>query len=96
MKLVPIKGRILIKPIKAKEMTSSGIYLPDTSEKKDKEGKVIAIAEDATEEVAIGDRVIYKEFSGTEVKFEGENYILLNEDDLLVKYIELDKIPEKK
>ena len=96
MKLVPIKGRILIKPIKDKEMTSSGIYLPDTSEKKDNEGKVIAIAEDATEEIAIGDRIIYNEFSGTKVKFEGENYILLNEDDLLVKYMELDKIPEKK
>ncbi len=96
MKLVPIKGRILIKPIKDKEMTSSGIYLPDTSKKKDNEGKVIAIAEDATEEIAIGDRIIYNEFSGTKVKFEGENYILLNEDDLLVKYMELDKIPEKK
>ena len=98
MKLEPIKGRILVKPIKAKEKTSRGIYLPDTSEKKDNEGKVIAIAEDATEEIAIGDRIIYNELSGTKVKFEGENYILLNEDDLLVKYIELDKIPipEKK
>jgi len=98
MKLEPIKGRILVKPIKGKEMTSSGIYLPDISKKKANKGKVIAIAEDSTEEVAIGDSIIYNEFSGTEVKFEGENYILLNEDDLLVKYIELDKIPipEKK
>jgi chaperonin GroES len=95
MKLEPIKGRILVKPIKAEEKTSHGIYLPDTSKKKVNEGKVIAVAEDAPEEIAVGDHVIFKEFSGTEVKFEGKKYILLNEEDLLVKFIEVDKIPEK-
>ena len=94
MKLEPIKGRILVKPIKAKEETHHGIYLPDTSKKKVNEGKIIAVAEDTNEEVAVGDRVIFKEFSGTEVKIEGKKYILLNEEDLLVKYVELDEIPE--
>jgi chaperonin GroES len=95
MKIEPIKGRILVKPIKANEKTSQGIYLPDTSKKKANEGKIIAVGKDATEEVAIGDHVIFKEFSGTEVKLEGEKYIMLNEEDLLVKFIEVDKIPEK-
>jgi len=52
------------------------------------------VAEDATDEVAVGDRVIYKELTGTETKIEEEDYILLTEDDLLAKYEVVDKIPE--
>ena len=52
------------------------------------------MAEDATDEVAVGDRVIYKELTGTEVKIEGQDYILLTEGDLLEKYEAVDKIPE--
>jgi len=94
MKLRPINGRILVKPFKAKEKTSSGIYIPDTAKEKLQEGEIIALAEDATDEVVVGDHVIYKEFAGTEVKIEGEDYILLTEDDLLAKYTTVDKIPE--
>lgn len=94
MKLRLINGRILVKPFKAKEKTSSGIYIPDTAKEKLKEGEIIALAEDATDEVVVGDHVIYKEFAGTEVKIEGQDYILLTEDDLLAKYEEVDKIPE--
>jgi len=94
MKLQPINGRILVKPVEAKKKTSGGIYLPDTAKEKVQEGEVVAVAEDATEEIAVGDCVIYKEFGGTEVKFNREDYILLTEDDLLAKYEEVDKIPE--
>lgn len=94
MKLRPINGRILMKRFEAKEKTSGGIYLPDTAREKLQEGEVIAVAEDATDEVVVGDRVIYKELTGTEVKIEGEDYILLGEDDLLAKYEAVDKIPE--
>ena len=94
MKLRPIKGRIVVKPLEVKEKTSSGIYLPDTAREKLQEGEVIAMAKDATEEVTVGDRIIYKEFGGTEVKIDDEDYILLTEDDLLAKYEEVDKIPE--
>jgi len=94
MKLQPINGRILVKPVEAKKKTSGGIYLPDTAKEKVQEGEVVAVAEDATEEIAVGDCVIYKEFGGTEVKFNGEDYVLLTEDDLLAKYEEVDKIPE--
>ena len=94
MKLRPINGRIVVKPFEAKEKTAGGIYVPDTAKEKLQEGEVIAIAEDATEEIAIGDRVIYKEFSGTEVKIDHEDHILVTEDDLLAKYEALDKIPE--
>ncbi len=94
MKLRPINGRILVSPFEVKDKTSGGIYLPDSAKEKLHEGKVIAVAEDATDEVAVGDHVIYKEFGGTEVKIENENYILLTEDDLLAKYEAVDKIPE--
>jgi len=94
MKLQPIKGRILVKTSEAKDKTSGGIYLPDTAKEKLQEGEIIAVAEDATDEVVVGDRVIYKEFSGTEVEIEEGKYILLTEDDLLAKYEAADKIPE--
>jgi len=94
MKLQPINGRILMKPFEAKEKTSGGIYLPDTAKEKLHEGEIVAVAKDATDEVTVGDRVIYKEFGGTEIKIEGKGYILLTEDDLLAKYEAVDKIPE--
>ena len=94
MSLQPTNGRILVKPFEAKERTSGGIYLPDSAREKLREGEVIAVAKDATDEVAAGDRVIYNKFGGTEIKTEGEDYILLTEDDLLAKYEATDKIPE--
>jgi chaperonin GroES len=94
MKLQPVNGRIVVRPFEAKEKTTGGIYLPDTAKEKLQEGKITAIAEDATDQVVVGDHVIYKEFAGTEVKIEGQDYVLLTEDDLLAKYEEVDKIPE--
>jgi len=93
MKLQPINGRILVKPLESRDRTAGGIYLPDTAKEKLKEARVIAVAEDATDEVAVGDHIIYSELTGTEVKIEGEDYILLGEDDLLAKYEAVDKIP---
>ena len=90
----PINGHVLVKPIEADEQTAGGIYLPDTAKEKLHEGKVVAVAEDATEEVAVGDRIIYKEFSGTEIELEGQDYILLSSDSLLAKYFAADQIPE--
>jgi chaperonin GroES len=92
MKLNPVNGRVLVKPLEAGDKTPGGIFLPDTAKEKLLEGTVVSVAEDATDEVAAGDRVIYKEFGGTEVKFEGEDFILLTEDELLAKYTALDKL----
>jgi chaperonin GroES len=94
MKIRPINGRILVKPLEAQDKTSTGLYIPDTAKEKLHEGEVIAIAKDATDEVIVGDHIIYKEFSGTGVEIEGEDYILLMEDDILAKYAKVDKIPE--
>jgi chaperonin GroES len=94
MKLQPMHGRVLVRPREAQEKTAGGIYVPDTAKEKLQEGDVIAVAEDATDEVAVGDRVIYREFGGTEVSVGGQEYRLFTEDDLLAKYIEADTIPE--
>ncbi len=94
MKMVPINGYVLVKPVEAADKTPGGIPLPDTAKEGQNEGKVIAVAEDATEEAAVGDRVVYKALSGTEVTVEGEDYILLSSEDLLVKYVVADEIPE--
>ena len=90
----PINGHVLVKPLEANEQTAGGIYLPDTARERLHEGEVVAVAEDATEEVAVGDRVIYKELSGTEIKLDTEDYILLSSEDLLAKYFAADVIPE--
>ena len=94
MKIVPINGHVLVKPLEAAPQTPGGIHLPDSAREKQQEGEVVAVADDATEEVAVGDRVIYKEFSGTEVEVEGKKHLLLSSEDLLVTYVAADEIPE--
>ena len=94
MKIVPINGRVLIKPLEAADTTPGGIHLPDSAKEERREGEVMAVADDATEDVAVGDRIIYKAFGGTEVSVASEDYVLLSTDDLMVKYVAADEIPE--
>jgi chaperonin GroES len=94
MAIKPINGNVLVKPVEAPDQTPGGIHLPDTAKEDRREGEVRAVADNAIEEIAVGDRVIYKDFSGTEIEENGEDYILLASDDILVKYIEADQIPE--
>ena len=94
MKIVPINGHVLVKPVEAAGQTPGGIHLPDSAKEKQCEGEVIAVADDAVEEVAVGDRIIYKEFGGVEIREGKEDYVLLPSDDLLVKYVSADEIPE--
>ena len=90
----PINGHVLVKALEANQQTAGGIYLPDTARETLHEGEVVAVAEDATEEVAVGDRVIYKDLSGTEIKLDRQDYVLLSSEDLLAKYFAADEIPE--
>jgi chaperonin GroES len=94
MKIRPINAHVLVKPLEAADRSPGGVYLPDTARERQSEGTVIAVAEDATEEVAVGDRVVHKEFAGTEVRIDGEDYLLVPSEDLLVKYVAADEIPE--
>jgi chaperonin GroES len=66
----------------AKSKTASGLYLPDNAQEKPKTAKVVAVGPDA-KQVKTGDRIIYKSYSNTDVKVEGEDYILVKEEDVL-------------
>ena len=88
----PIKDYILIEPLTRETTTASGIVIPDTVKEKPQEGKIIAMGlgkfnEDGDEripfEVKLGDIVMYKKWSGTEVKIEGKEMILVKEEDIL-------------
>jgi len=92
-KIQPINNNLLIKLDEVKEdKTSGGIIIPDTAKEKPSEGEVLALPPDSDISVSVGDRVIYKSFSGTEIAFEGEKYLLVPSDDILAKFVEVDAI----
>ena len=90
-KLTPIGERVVIKPAPEEAKTKSGIVLPDSAKEKPQEGTVIAVGagrvldngQRVALEVKVGDKVIYSKYGGTEIKVEGEEYIILSERDLL-------------
>ncbi|TGB01491.1 co-chaperone GroES [Halobacillus salinus] len=89
--LKPLGDRIVIELIEEEQTTASGIVLPDSAKEKPQEGKVVAVGtgritdngEKVALEVAQGDRVIYSKFAGTEVKYEGTEYLIIRESDVL-------------
>ena len=92
-KIQPINNNLLIKLDEVKEdTTAGGIIIPDTAKEKPQEGEVIAIPADSDSGLSVGDRVIYKSFSGTEITFEGEKYLIVPSDDILAKFVEVDAI----
>jgi len=92
-KIQPINNNLLIKLDEVKEdKTSGGIIIPDTAKEKSQEGEVIALSPDSDIGVSVGDRVMYKSFSGTEITFEGEKYLIVPSDDILAKFVEVDVI----
>ena len=92
-KIQPINNNLLIKLDEVKEdKTSGGIIIPDTAKERSQEGEVAAVTADSDSGLSVGDRVIYKSFSGTEITFEGEKYLIVPSDDILAKFIEVDAI----
>ena len=87
----PLGDRVLIQRVEAEEKTSGGIVLPDSAKEKPKEGIVIALGpgkllengERSTFTVAAGNRVIFSSYAGTEVKWQGEEYLIMSEEDIL-------------
>ncbi len=91
MKLRPLHDRIVVKRVAEETTTKGGIIIPDTAKEKPAEGKVIAVgngkvADDGKRialEIKEGDRILFGKYSGTEVKIEGEEYLIMREDDVL-------------
>ena len=91
MKVRPLHDRILVKRIEEQEVKKGGIIIPDTAKEKPQEGKVIAVGNGKVNEdgkkipldVKAGDRILFGKYSGSEVKVEDEEYLILREEDVL-------------
>lgn len=91
MNLRPLGDRLVVKPLEQEEQTSSGIFLPETAKEKPQQGKVIAAGpgaikdsgERAAMDVKVNDTVLYAKYSGTTIKLEGTEYLILKENDVL-------------
>ncbi len=91
MKVQPLGDRVLVEPMEAEEKTKGGIVIPDTAKEKPQQGKVVAVGQGKTLEtgevksleVKVGNKVLYGKYAGTEVTVEGEEYLIIREDDIL-------------
>jgi chaperonin GroES len=91
MKIRPLQDRVIVKRVKEEEKTKGGLYIPDTAKEKPVEATVVAVGngkvlEDGTVrklDIKAGDRVLFGKYSGTEVKIDGEEHLILREDDIL-------------
>ena len=91
MNLKPLGDRLVIKPIEQEDVTSSGIFLPETAKEKPQQGKVIAAGPGARKEsgerialdVTVDDTVLYAKYAGTTIKLDGQEYLILKETDVL-------------
>ena len=87
----PLEDRIVVKQVEAEQVTASGLVIPDTAKEKPQEGEVVAVGPGRIDDngnrvpldVSVGDRVIYSKYGGTEVKYGGEEYLILSARDIL-------------
>ena len=82
MTLVPLGDRVVLKQVEAEETTKSGIVLPGQAQEKPQQAEVVD-GKEVKMEVAVGDKVIYSKYSGTEVKMDGTEYIIVKQNDIL-------------
>jgi chaperonin GroES len=91
MKLRPLQDRILVQRVEEEEKTKGGIIIPDTAKEKPAEGKIVSVGKGKLDEngkriapeVKKGDRILFGKYSGTEVKVEGNEYLIMREEDVL-------------
>jgi chaperonin GroES len=86
IKIKPLGMRILVQPQVAESKTAGGIYIPDSAQEKPQKGTVVAVgngSKDEKIEVSVGDTVLYGKYSGTEIHYEGVDYLIVNQSDIL-------------
>ena len=86
MKIKPLADRVLVEPSAAETKTASGIIIPDTAQEKPQKGKIIAVGPGTKENpitLKIGDNILYGKYSGSELKYEGTDYLIMRESDIL-------------
>jgi chaperonin GroES len=86
----PLHDRVIVKRIEEEERTKGGIIIPDTAKEKPQEGRVVAVGPGRVEDgkvikpdVKAGDRILFSKYAGTEVKLDGEEHVIMREDDIL-------------
>ncbi len=91
MKIKPLGDRVIVKPLEEKEVKKGNIIIPDTAKEKPQQGEVVAVGKGKMTddgkllpmEVKVGDKVLYGKYSGTEIKIDGQEYLILHQDDIL-------------
>ena len=82
----PLADRVLVEPMEAETTTASGIIIPDTAKEKPQKGTVVAVGPGTKDEsitVSVGDQVLYGKYAGTELKLDGNDYLIMRESDIL-------------
>lgn len=87
MNIEPMGARVLVRPLEKETMTKSGLVLPETAKEKPQQGVVEALGteEEMATDLAVGDKVLYAKYTGTEVEVEGIKYLVLEENDVLAR-----------
>ena len=95
MKLAPLGDRVVLKQLEAEETTKSGIVLPGIAQEKPQQAEIIAVGpggivdgKEVEMQVAVGDKVIYSKYAGTEVKLDGEEFIVVRQNDIVAKVVD--------
>ena len=95
MKLAPLGDRVVLKQLEAEETTKSGIVLPGNAQEKPQQAEIIAVGpggivdgKEVEMQVAVGDKVIYSKYAGTEVKLDGEEFIVVRQNDIVTKVVD--------
>ena len=91
MKLRPLQDRIIVKRLEEENVTAGGILIPDTAKEKPQRGEIVAVGKGKVTEdgkvlpidVKVGDKVLFGKYAGTEVKIDGQDYLIMREDDIL-------------
>jgi len=93
VKVTPLHNRVLIRRLAEKETAKGGIIIPDTAKEKPQEGEVVAVGAGKIEkgrripmDVNVGDRILFGKYTGNDIKVEDQDYLILNEDEILVKF----------
>ena len=94
MRLIPIRDRIIVKRSEASTKTTSGLYIPDSAQEKQSQGVVVAVGSGYLDvqgrtialAMSVGDTVLFESQSGSDIKFDGENYVILEESDVLAYF----------
>lgn len=95
MKLAPLGDRVVLKQLEAEETTKSGIVLPGNAQEKPQQAEIIAVGpggivdgKEVEMQIAVGDKVIYSKYAGTEVKLDGEEFIVVRQNDIVAKVVD--------